>query len=217
MLNKLREIWNNLLGLLSQLLVIAIIIFYAYSTCSVREFQEDSLIILTFIVGAIIFAFGKYFINLIRKRNFDGELIENIEVNKLINLNPVLAESIVRNYGGSLAIDNNNNSIARPISYLKNSIFEIENAFKFYIIHLKNQKKFDKEIEEKLLVIYTRIDCFVDDGVIKKIQEIESFKKMNTNQYKDSNQYTEDMQFIMKINLEIIEKNMKRSVAFYQI
>ncbi len=214
-MDKLKEIWNNFLSFLGSILVIAIFIFYAFSTCNTTDFKEKSITFLTFIVCMIIYFIGKHFISLFKNKNIENEIFEKKPVDQVDYLNPILVESIIKNYAKSLSLGNNNFSDARPFSYLKNSIFEIENAYKYSVSELIRRNKFNKEIEAELLAAYMYIDCFVDDEVIKKIKEIDNLRKTDNNEYTKSNQYLDDMQFITNLNLEIIEKNMKRKIEFY--
>jgi hypothetical protein len=112
------------------------------------------------------------------------------------------AEVIVNDYGGALAqgVD----GIARPISLLKNTKDEIKQAFKDYLVALKNHKKLTNEKYSILSATYGYIDHFVDDNAAAIINKV--FKQIENNESIDQESQKVYQEFMAKSFLKMSDK-----------
>ncbi len=84
------------------------------------------------------------------------------------------AEIIINNFGTSLT--QKVNGIARPISYLRNSIQEIKEAYRVYITALVDTDQLTDEIYGNLSAAYSFIDQFIEDEKAEIINRVNKQK-----------------------------------------
>jgi hypothetical protein len=115
------------------------------------------------------------------------------------------AEIIINNYGTSLT--HKADGIARPISYLKNSIQEIKDAYRIYISALVDTNQLTDQIYGNLSSAYSFIDQFIEDEKAQIINRVNKQKLEKTASLPQEEKLYKD--FFEKVILRMAEKNLE--------
>lgn len=118
-------------------------------------------------------------------------------------MNKFEAEKIVNDYGKAIASETTS---ARSLSLLNCDKSVIKYAFFTYIEAMISGKIFTDEILDKLIVVYSYIDCFIEDDRASLINEI--IKRVKNKQIDLYSEESKDLKTLFDQFMSIFTSNM---------